>query len=390
MPTVEEAPFKDVGQRFFQNWEKVNVEALNGLLASNFYASNKVNITLPADIEETAGFFPPNTMFNKYVLGFCSSVKFSGQGTVSGGKIQLQPKETIVLNIYPNAEPFSHWNSFDIITNTESNLSLKIVKLENNSTILSETSKDTIDKKASFDFGNNITELKELVFTIKNNSNNVIIIENINYTFTLDSRGTDWLSDGNAGLLNGKSEEDLLKSFLGMINKNFLSGILGTTTSNSITADDSKKLGGQTLAQIKNLIPLLQLNNSYDDAKNSDGQYKGSDAIFSIRMPTSLGVGKNVNGNSVTVKGIKFYLHVNLRQVDIAPNQQITSTSISYPTQGGSFVLRPFCVNSTSTPKVTASANTGYSSYTYTLRNNSTSKVTGAFYVFSLIIGFVG
>lgn len=370
MGVKKQPEFKDEDQLCFTDWEKVNIETLNGLLASNYYASNNIIDKIPQLLRKSDGAFPSIVNFGKDMYGFFSRVKFGGTCTVNSGKISLDPGQTLILNIYPNVEPFVSWNEFNIETNSESKLSFKMNRFSDNGVVFAEESFDSFENKTNIKLAS--TEYKEMVITITNRGTTNILINSISYEFTIESRLNDLLSDLNAGLLNGKTEKQLLDYFLSMITKSFLSGIIGPSTPSTpsnITADDSKKLGGETLNQIKNLIPILKLDNSYDDAKDSAGHYMGSDAVFTLRLPSVIGSGNNSAGNKINIKGVKFYLHVNKREVNIQPNASVTTETMTIPNQGGNFVLRPFIISNASTPKLTVGANVGVNSYNYSLRN---------------------
>ena len=228
MATIDSngAPFKDPEQLCFQDWEKVNVEMLNGLLATNYYASNIVTDSIPKYLRKTNGEFPTVVNFGKTLYGLFSRVVFRGNCGINAGRISLDAGKSLELTIYPNVEPMVSWDEFIIETNSECNLSFKMTR-QDKSIAYPEKTFNSSNKKIKITLGTGISnKVEDMIITITNKGSANVLITDIDYTFTLKSRLNNLLSDINAGFLKGLTVEQLMELFLSKITKPFLEAII--------------------------------------------------------------------------------------------------------------------------------------------------------------------
>lgn len=399
--------FKDPKQLYFKPEDYTNNEALNGMLSSNFFGTNSLTASYPEGINNKL--FPePSSVEGLFDFTMC---KWQGNYSVdnSGGtsKLILANNQTLSLSVYPNVEPFDLINQLAVISTRTLTYT---IKLEDGT--VKATGDINVGTVANPSISN-LTGAKlnefpaRFIFEIKNTSGASATISSIQVGMKLLNSRKEGAGNVNASTLNSMTPEELRTWILGGVqnlNGNAIVKLINQATKEGNPASNinlnpgnvnvnSDTLGGLSLAGIKNLIPLMAVPNSYDDAKNSDGSYSGSDAVFTLKVPTGkMSQAETSTGKMVDIKGIKIWLKVSRLTKNFTPNQTQaypSSGSSDIPNSGGSYIVRPFVFASCSHPYLNVAPNVGVNTFSYKITNVNSSSATGDFYVWLMTVGFV-
>jgi len=178
------------------------VEFINGISSFIETGSTIKKIELPSDYSEEKF---PNHSRDEEVKG--SSITLSGDFSREGSNLKLDNGNYIILNIYPNVEPFHKWLNFTVKTSGSNNsITLQIFN-KNGEKLYDQTKVSSNEWLIEWDLNNLNLDLEELVFKLISNSSN-ILVSNVLFKYDLNPIDIgNIFSEVNALTFNNKKSD---------------------------------------------------------------------------------------------------------------------------------------------------------------------------------------
>lgn len=178
------------------------VEFINGISSFIETGSTIKKIELPSDYSEEKF---PNHSRDEEVKG--SSITLSGDFSREGSNLKLDNGKYIILNIYPNVEPFHKWLNFTVKTSGSNNsITLQIFN-KNGEKLYDQTKVSSNEWLIEWDLNNLNLDLEELVFKLISNSSN-ILVSNVLFKYDLNPIDIgNIFSEVNALTFNNKKSD---------------------------------------------------------------------------------------------------------------------------------------------------------------------------------------
>ena len=202
------------------------VEFINGISSFIETGSTIKKIELPADYSEEKF---PNHSRDEEVKG--SSIILSGNFSREGSNLKLDNGKYIILNIYPNVEPFHKWLDFTVKTSGSNNsITLQIFN-KNGEKLYDQTKVSSNEWLIEWDLNNLNLDLEELVFKLISNSSN-ILVSNVLFKYDLNPIDIgNIFSEVNALTFNNKKSDfyasrirSITKKYSELINGDYIIG----------------------------------------------------------------------------------------------------------------------------------------------------------------------
>lgn len=202
------------------------VEFINGISSFIETGSTIKKIELPSDYSEEKF---PNHSRDEEVKG--SSITLSGDFSREGSNLKLDNGNYIILNIYPNVEPFHKWLNFTVKTSGSNNsITLQIFN-KNGEKLYDQTKVSSNEWLIEWDLNNLNLDLEELVFKLISNSSN-ILVSNVLFKYDLNPIDIgNIFSEVNALTFNNKKSDfyasrikSITKKYSELVNGDYIIG----------------------------------------------------------------------------------------------------------------------------------------------------------------------
>lgn len=219
-------PITKDNKKLYMKNGNLPIEFINGLSSFIETGSTIKKIELPSDYSD--GKFP-NHSRDEEVKG--SSITLSGNFSREGSNLKLDNGKYIILNIYPNVEPFHKWLNFTVKTSGSNNSVTLQIFNKNGEKLYDQTKVSSNEWLIEWDLNNLNLDLEELVFKLISNSSN-IVVSNIFFKYDLNPIDVkNIFSEVNALTFNNKKSDfyasrirSVTKKYSELINGDYIIG----------------------------------------------------------------------------------------------------------------------------------------------------------------------
>ena len=219
-------PITKDNKKLYMKNGNLPIEFINGLSSFIETGSTIKKIELPADYSEEKF---PNHSRDEEVKG--SSITLSGNFSREGSNLKLDNGKYIILNIYPNVEPFHKWLNFTVKTSGSNNSIILQIFNKNGEKLYDQTKISSNEWLIEWDLNNLNLDLEELVFKLISNSSN-IVVSNIFFKYDLNPIDIgNIFSEVNALTFNNKKSDfyasrirSVTKKYSELINGDYIIG----------------------------------------------------------------------------------------------------------------------------------------------------------------------
>ncbi|MBF4469204.1 MAG: hypothetical protein ISP01_07335 [Methanobrevibacter arboriphilus] len=219
-------PITKDNKKLYMKNGNLPIEFINGLSSFIETGSTIKKIELPSDYSD--GKFP-NHSRDEEVKG--SSITLSGNFSREGSNLKLDNGKYIILNIYPNVEPFHKWLNFTVKTSGSNNSVTLQIFNKNGEKLYDQTKVSSNEWLIEWDLNNLNLDLEELVFKLISNSSN-IVVSNIFFKYDLNPIDVkNIFSEVNALTFNNKKSDfyasrirSVTKKYSELVNGDYIIG----------------------------------------------------------------------------------------------------------------------------------------------------------------------